>query len=416
MKFPLYDYQAKVVNEVFDLINKGTHKILCQLPTRAGKSLVATAIIEHYLAKKEKVWFLVHTNVLLDQMSEELTTHEIKHGVISPRCGEIRYRCQIISKDTLNNRYKKMQQRGWTGPKVIFIDECHLVKGSVYMNLLKQFPDAILIGLTATPIRLDGKGFDDLFDHLLIGPSIKELQDKKRLCLIDTYATEFDSSGMHSRGGDFTVEDILEKVDKPKVLANIVKHWEEKAKGKKTLTFCASIAHAEHMAEEFNKAGYPSIAVSSQDDAQTIKNKVNAYYAGKYINLVSVQLFIMGFTVKDCECIIQTRPTQSLMIYMQTVGRGMVYLPGKKLINLDCVNNIERHGLPEADREWKLTGKPQKKKKDQSELKRCVACLKPTPKVEKTCQWCGFEFVSLRVNTGISRTPEETNGKLIKVT
>jgi superfamily II DNA or RNA helicase len=308
-----------------------------------------------------------------------------------------------------------MQERGWTGPKVIFIDETHLVKGSVYMEILKQFPDVILIGLTATPIRLDGKGFEDLYQHLLVGPSIKELQAKERLCMIDTYATEFDTTGMHSRAGDYALDDILEKVDKPKVLANIVKHWEEKAKWKKTLTFCASIAHAQHMADEFTNAGYPSVAVSSKDDSQTIKNKVNAYYAGKYINLVSVQLFIMGFTVKDCECIIQTRPTQSLMIYMQTVGRGMVWLPGKTLINLDCVNNIERHGLPEADREWKLSGKPQNKKKDVTELKRCTQCLKPTPKMDKFCQWCGFEFITLRVNTGMSRTPEETEGKLIKV-
>lgn len=415
MKYPLYDYQKKVVDEVFEKINSGVRSILCQLPTRAGKSLVATAIIEHYLGIKQEIWFLAHTKILISQMSEELTTHDIKHGIISPQTGQVRYRCQVISKDTLFNRYKKMHRNGWKMPKVIIIDETHLAgRGTRYNQLLKDYPDAIIIGLTATPIRLDGKGLDDLYQEMIIGPSIKELQLKERLCPVDTYITKFDTSGMHSRGGDFLIEEVLEKVDKPKVLKDIVTHWEKIALNKKTLTFCASIDHAQHMADEFNRRGYPSIAVSSQDDPHTIKSKVNAYYAGKYINLVSVQLFIMGFTVKDCECIIQTRPTESLMIYMQTVGRGMVWLPGKRLINLDCVNNKERHGLPEDDRHWTLKGKNHKDK-DITKVKNCAMCLTNIPKLSKICPTCGFDFSQLRVSTGLSRTPEETEGYLVKV-
>lgn len=415
MKYSLYDYQSIVVEKIYKAISEGITKILCQLPTRAGKSLVATKIIEDVLSRKEVVWFLCHTNVLIKQMSEELTTHGIRHGIISPRSGMVKYRCQVISKDTLINRYKKMKANGWQPPKYIFVDECHLARGAVYTKLIEMFPDSILIGLTATPIRLDGKGLDFLFDHLIIGPSIKELQLKERLCPVDTYITEFDTTGMHSRGGDFAIDEVLEKVDKPKVLKGIVHHWEKIAKGKKTLTFCASIKHAQHMADEFNNQGYPSVAVSSEDKPEVIARKVQDYYNGKYINLISVQLFIMGFTVKDCECIIQTRPTQSLMIYMQTVGRGMVWLPGKRLINLDCVNNKIRHGLPEDDRQWTLKGKPQKDPKDKTQLKRCIQCLEPVQKKEMVCENCGFEFSELKVNTGISRTPQETDGRLVKV-
>lgn len=415
MKYPLYDYQEKVFKEIIKKISEGKRTILCQLPTRAGKSLVATAVIEKYLSEKEGIWFLGHTKVLIKQMSEELQAHEVKHGIISPQTGMVRYRCQVISKDTLFNRYKRMHKNGWKIPKVIIIDETHLAgKGTRYSKLLKDYPETIIIGLTATPIRLDGKGLDDLYEDMIIGPSIKELQEKKRLCPVDSYITEFDTSDLHSRGGDFIESEIVEKVDKPKVLKGIVRHWEEIAKNKKTLTFCASISHAQHMAEEFNRAGYSSIAVSSEDPPDIINRKVQAYYDGKYINLVSVSLFIMGFTVKDCECIIQTRPTNSLMIYLQTVGRGMVYLPGKRLINLDCVNNRDRHGLPEDDREWDLKGDG-KKVKELSKLKRCVLCLQPVPKRSSTCEHCGFDFKSLRVNTGLSRTPEETEGRLVKV-
>jgi superfamily II DNA or RNA helicase len=415
LKYPLYDYQEKVYQQVIALIKKGVKRILCQLPTRAGKSLIATAIIENNLKDKKRTWFLCHTNVLINQMSEELTTHGIRHGIITPRHNSIKYRTQIISKDTLSNRIRKMRKQGWEDPHTILVDETHLAISKIYFELLKLFPETEIIGLTATPVRLDGKGLDSLYDELIIGPSIKELQAKKRLCNIETYQTQFDATGLHSRGGDFKTDEVLERVDKPKVLKNIVRHWEQLAKGKKTLTFCASIAHAQHMADEFNNAGYPSIAVSSEDPAEVIAQKVKAYYAGKYINLVSVQLFIMGFTVKDCECIIQTRPTQSLMIYLQTVGRGMVYLPGKTLINLDCVNNVERHGLPEADRQWSLIGKPQKEKDDKTELKRCIACLEPTNKKMRYCENCGFDFAELKIDTGRSRTPEESEGQLIKV-
>lgn len=416
MKYPLYDYQAEVVKAYYKERAKGRRSILLQLPTRAGKSLVATKIIEDELGKKNPIWFLGHTKVLIKQMSEELTAHDIKHGIISPETGQVKYRCQVISKDTLFNRYKRMHKNGWKIPKVIIIDETHLAgSGTRYNKLLKDYPDSIIIGLTATPIRLDGKGLDDIYETMVIGPSIKQLQDKERLCPVDTYITEFDSSDISSDGGDFALDDVLAKVDKPKVLKNIVKHWENIAKGKKTLTFCASIAHAQHMADEFNNAGYPSIAVSSEDDQETITRKVNAYYSGKYINLISVQLFIMGFTVKDCECIIQTRPTQSLMIYMQTVGRGMVWLPGKRLINLDCVNNHALHGLPEDDRVWTLKGKKPKKEKEKSSLKRCIKCLQPILKTSKQCEHCGFDFLEIKITSGVSRTPQEKAGKLIKV-
>jgi len=415
VKYPLYNYQQVVVDEIHKKISQGIRSILCQLPTRSGKSLVATSIIETYLEQKQSVWFLAHTKILISQMSEELSTHGIKHGIIAPYAGAIKYRCQVISKDTLHNRYKKMKANGWQPPKLIIIDETHLAKGAIYEGLIKQFPESILIGLTATPIRLDGKGLNDIYQDMVIGPSIKELQLKDRLCPVDTYITEFDTAGMHSRGGDFAIDEVLEKVDKPKVLKGIVHHWEKIAKGKKTLTFCASIKHAQHMADEFNNQGYPSVAVSSEDKPEVIARKVQDYYNGKYINLISVQLFIMGFTVKDCECIIQTRPTQSLMIYMQTVGRGMVWLPGKRLINLDCVNNKIRHGLPEDDREWTLKGKPQKEKKDKTELKRCIQCLEPVPKKDMVCENCGFNFEELKIKAGISRTPQETAGRLVKV-
>ena len=192
----------------------------------------------------------------------------------------------------------------------------------------------------------------------------------------------------------------------------MVHWWEQIAKGKKTLTFCASIKHAEDIAEEFNLRGYPSVAVSSNDGKMGIKKKLDAYYSGHFINLVSVDLFTMGFTVKECDCILQCRPTESLMIYMQSLGRGMIWLEGKTLTNIDCVNNWKRHGRPEDDREWSLEG-INKKDREIAKLKKCPQCFHPVPVSSRLCPDCNYLWTETAISG--SRIPEERTGKMIRL-
>lgn len=410
MKHVPYDYQHKTFDDTIAAIQHCERRIMVNLPTRAGKSIIACMLVEAFSG--ESIYFIAHKKILITQMSEELTENGIQHGIIAPWAPQLRYRVQVISKDTFYNRYKTMASTGWKPPKLIIVDEAHMSQGARYKEILDAFPESILIGLTATVIRLDGRPFRPMFEHLIKGPSISELQKKERLCEIDTFVADFDDSGIRTRAGDYVTGDVLEKVDKPAVISNLVSHWETFAKGKKTLTFCASIKHAQDVAEQFNEAGYPSIALSSKSTSQELKEKVQAYYRGEYINLVSVDLFLMGFTVKDCGCILQARPTQSLMVYLQALGRGMVWLPRKKLINLDCVNNYIRHGLPDDDREWTLDGAT-KKAKEIASLKKCPACFRPVPVATRVCEHCGYQWTETE-NAGV-RMPEEKTGKLVKI-
>lgn len=411
MKYALRDYQVRLTSETLEQIRAGVKRILIQLPTRGGKSGIIAAITEEF--RSRFVWFFAHTAILIDQMSQEYTDHGINHGIIRPDAPQLNYRCQVISKDSLLSRHKSGRLATLSRPDVIIIDEAHLALADTYQQIIDLYPEAVIIGLTATPIRLDRKGLGRIFQVMLKGPSIQALQARKILCPVDTYAVDlFDETGVHTTGGDYNTAEVMAKVDKPFVLAEIVKHWEDRAKGKKTLTFCASIQHARDMAEQFNQAGYPSVAIDSKDGKEVIRQKLRDYYAGKYINLCSVNLFLMGLTVRDCECIIQARPTQSLMIYLQALGRGMMYLLGKVLINLDCVNNWTRHGLPEDDREWSLADPPKRKTKevDKATLKRCPACLHPVKVQVKSCPHCGFVW-----SVTASRTPQEKDGKLVKI-
>ena len=264
MKYVPYSYQKDMYDKTMELINKGEHSIAIQLPTRSGKSIVALLLIEYFsVIMKESVYFVGHTNILLTQMSDDLITNGIQHGIIAPWAPQLKYRVQVISKDTLFNRYKKMKETGWKNPRIIIVDECHISMSARYKEILDSYPDSILIGLSATMIRLDGKGLNAIYKNMIQGPSIKELQNIKRLCPIDTFAVEFDDSGLKTSHGDYNRSDVLGRVDKPQILKDIVKHWELLAKNKKTLTFCASIKHAQDMAEEFNAAGYSSVATVS---------------------------------------------------------------------------------------------------------------------------------------------------------
>lgn len=415
MKYPLYDYQSRVYKQILDLQFSGSESMCIQMPTRSGKSAVISKITEDFMKENRIVWFIAHTNILIFQMSDELKDHGMKHGIISPHAPMLRYRVQIASKDSLVSRIEKMRASGWPLPDEVIVDECHMILAKTYVKLLKALESSRIYGFTATPIRRDGKSLGDIFDDLIVGPSIQDLQAIDKLAPVETFGVQlFDSSGVKKSMGDFNQKQVAEKVDNKFVISEIVQHWEKMAKGLKTLTFAVNIKHAHDLAEEFTEAGYPSIAISSKDGRHGIKEKLDGYYSGKYINLVSVNLFIMGFTIKDCRCIIQARPTDSLMIYMQSVGRGMIPNEnGEPLINIDCVNNFERHGLPEDERLWSLSG-PKKKEKNISALKRCPKCQRISKITARKCDHCGFLWTEV-AEVG-SRMPEEKDGQLIKIT
>jgi DNA repair protein RadD len=412
MLYKPYGYQQKVYEQVMDLIDNGEHSIVVQMCTRSGKSIVALLLIEYFsVMLKESVYFIGHTNILLTQMSDDLITNGIKHGIIAPWAPKIfSSKVQVISKDTLFNRYKNMKESGWKNPRIIIVDECHISMSKRYKEILESYPDSIIIGLSATPTRLDGKGLDSIYKTMVTGPSIKQLQKIEKLCLIDNYVVDFDTSGIRTTAGDYNNADVNSRVDKPQVLKDIVKHWEIFAKNKKTLTFCASIQHAKDMAKQFNDAGYPSVHISSKDGRDEIKKKISDYYSGKYINLCSINLFIMGFTIRDCECIVQASPTKSLMKYLQSLGRGMMFVLGKTLINLDMCNNYTIHGLPDEDRIWNLTGSKGTGSPEASKYKRCPQCFRPVKIHNRNCPWCQYEFEF----TG-SRLPKQKEGSLRKI-
>jgi DNA repair protein RadD len=400
MKYSLFDDQEELYLKIENALAAGEKRILAIGPTRFGKSAIISKLTEtHY---REGIWFLAHTDILINQMSEEYTNHGIYHNFIKAGRPEIISKVMVVSKDTLVSRIDRYIKTGKRPGKYIIADEAHLFEAETFQMIKNAFPECVLIGFTATACRLDNKPLGNSFDIMLKGPSVRHLQKIKRLAPIKSIVA-------HSLD-NIDMTDIENQVTQKYIIKDVVKHWERHAKNKKTLTFCASIDHAEKLAKQFNDCGYPTVATSSKDGEDTIKKKLADYYAGKYLNMCSVNLFIMGMTIKECECIVQARPTESYMIYKQQIGRGMMYIPGKTLINLDCCNNYSRHGDPSDDPDYQLH--TDYTPVEISNVRRCEVCDNSYGKDDPACPYCGAEYIPRTVG---ARQLNEVDGIMIEV-
>jgi superfamily II DNA or RNA helicase len=412
MKHTPVEHQTKAFNDTEKAIADGHKCVMIQMPTRSGKSIVSTMLIEKY--REGGVWFLAHTKILISQASRDLSDSEIKHGILMPGYPQMRYKVQVMSKDTLFCRLDKMIYNGWEFPALAIIDEAHLSMSARYAEIIALLIEngCIVIGLSATPQRLDKKPFSPPFTHIVKGPAIKYLQDIKFTCKIDTFIVDRcmgDGEASISRG-EFSAGDLEKLDDKPFILANIVNHWKNLASGKQTLVFCATVKHSQDMANSFCENGIDARSLTSEN-IDEIEQTLADYYAGKFLVLCSVNLFVAGFTVKKCACIIQARRTMSLVHYLQSIGRGSMFDGDKILINIDCVNNFFRFWHPDMAREWTLDA-PRKKIKEESMFKRCPDCQRPVIKFDTVCPHCSHVFEKRILIRG---DIEEVEGQLVKV-
>lgn len=292
------------------------------------------------------------------------------------------------------------------------IHNCHHAKSKSYSTLIEKWPDALLLGVTATPQRLDGKPLSDVFDHLITGPNMRTLIDQGFLADYEYYAPQVVEAPKHMTGGEYRLDEVAELMDNKKIIGSAVDHYRKYVDGLPAIASCASIAHAEHVAEGFREAGYQAMAVHSRLDDKTIDKALNGLRNGSMQVITQCELLGEGTDIPGATALIGLRHTASLTIFLQHIGRVLRRCDGKeKAIILDHVGNYTRHGLPDDPREWSLDGR---QKKDKGELiyKRCPECIRPVPKTSRTCPFCGFMWTPERVGREL---PEEAEGELVEV-
>ena len=352
----LFDYQEDMVKRVQEAF-RHYDSVMVQMPTGTGKTYLLAALVGLFL--KEEVWVVAHRRELVSQIKDTLEKFfsSLKSTSI-----------KVISIQWLSRHYGEMEEK----PGLIVIDEAHHALAETYAEVMNAYPKAKKLGLTATPYRLNGKGFTDLFDTLLCSWSMERFIAEGRLSLYDYYSIKPDSAAqllidsLQKRGadGDYQQKELNEVMDVKPSLERLCLTIKEYVPGKKGIVYAISIQHAEHIAEFYRENGIKAVAISSKTPSSLRKELIERFKSSSLLSslnstsdeievLVSVDLFSEGFDCPDVEFIQLARPTLSLAKYMQMVGRGLRVAEGKEYcVILDNVGLYKRFGLPSVDRDW----------------------------------------------------------------
>ena len=390
----LRDYQVDLIDRVRVAL-RSHRRVVAQLPTGGGKTALSTTMLKTVASKGFGGMFTVHRQELVDQTIRTFTEFGLPYGVISAGYKEApRELIQIASIDTLRARLRA----GWRpkiAPKLIVADECHHAAAGGWAYVLSEFADAKIIGLTATPERLDGRGLDEQFDHMECGPSTGELIRRGYLSKYRPFCpSPPDLTGAKTKMGDFVKRDIGGIMDKSSITGDAISHYLAHARDRRALVFCVSVEHSQHVVQQAKDAGIVAWHLDGETNRGERRQAITAFRRGEIKMLSNVDLFGEGFDVPAADVSIMLRPTRSKALFLQQCGRVLRPLEGKApAILLDHAGNIHRHGLPCDEREWSLAGvDKQKGEAPAVEPKTCPKCMFTHRAGPPKCPNCGFKY------------------------
>ena len=365
MQIKLFDYQEDMKERIEKALC--LHRsVMAQMPTGTGKTYLLAAVIDSFVKNNPnvKVWIVAHRRELVSQIEETIRRF---HAYSASANDSLLTSVNVMSIQWLSRHYREMGME----PGLIVIDEAHHALAETYAEVMNAYPKAKKLGLTATPYRMNGKGFTDLFDTLLCSWSMERFIAEGRLSLYDYYSIKPDSAdqrlidSLQRRGadGDYQQKELNEVMDVRPSLERLCLTIKQYVPGKKGIVYAISIQHAEHIAEFYRENGIKAVAISSKTplaDRKLLIEKFKKTHTdltestdNEIEVLVSVDLFSEGFDCPDVEFIQLARPTLSLAKYMQMVGRGLRAAEGKEYcVILDNVGLYKRFGLPSVDRDW----------------------------------------------------------------
>ena len=390
MSLTLRPYQQQAVHDLRIAIRHGSRAPLLVLPTGGGKTIVMAEIMRSLADRGRTAMVLVHRRELIAQTSSKLTLAGVEHGIIAAGVTGANASIQVASVQTLARRLARIS----ACPDLILVDEAHHANAGQWSAVLNHWPRALRLGVTATPVRLDGRGLSAVFDHLVLGPSVADLTSTGYLSPSRIYAPPqvADLTQLRRRAGDYAIDQAATAMDRPTVTGDAIAHYQRLATGQRAIAFCCSVQHAEHVCTSFNAAGIPAATLlgNTPDRAATVAG----FDAGSVQVLVTVDVVSEGFDIPAASCAILLRPTQSLGLYLQQVGRVLRPASGKDhALILDHVGNVHRHGWPDDPRDWTLADPPRRARGSSvpaptvSTCPVCYAAFRPAP----VCPCCGHE-------------------------
>lgn len=431
MPFTLRPYQSRGVEHVRRHIRAGVQRVLLVAPTGAGKTVIATHIIECSVALGNRILFLAHRRELISQAFRKLIgctcrpgyDHDsllpdpqcradgLPRGMVGVLMANDRRRnpgavVQVASVDTLRHRAKPPAD-------LIIVDEAHRSLAKTYKDLAAAYPSAAIIGLTATPYRADRRGLGEVYQELVVVATPRELIAEGALVQPRVFTVPAkdlpDLSRVRIKGNDYDPTELSAAVDKRELVGSIVEHWQRLASDRLTVVFAASVEHSKHITESFRAAG----VAAEHLDGTTPTEERDAILArlerGETRVVVNYGVLVEGWDQPSVKCAVLARPTKSTGVFLQMAGRILRPFMGLNALILDHAGCTLEHGFVEDDREFTLAAAEKKKRTNVTIAKTCPACYAIVPISTRYCE-CGHQF-----EVAERTPPKEKDGHLVEV-
>jgi superfamily II DNA or RNA helicase len=378
--FNLRDYQQDLVSKTFATWSKGTQKVLLQLSTGGGKTIIFAAVASKFTARGSSVLVVAHREELINQAAEKLAAvTKVQPGIIKAGYKPTDSLIQVASIQTLSRR------KTYPTAKLVIIDEAHHASANSYRRLLDAYPDALTLGLTATPRREDGYGLRDIFDHLICSITTKELIAQGYLTDYKLIAGFKYSQHKVPQKRDFTKKE-LEAVASDYKPSEVLKQWKNFCDGKKTVIFAVNVMHSKQIAVAFCADGITCEHLDGDTPNNQRKAILDRFRSGQTLVISNCAILTEGFDCPDSRAAVIARPTSSVTLWLQMIGRILRPAPLKDYATiLDMTDNWFRLGRPCDHRKWSL--EPISCDPDTQGVRCCPHChhvFKPMPALIRT--------------------------------
>ena len=411
------EYQQHWKQDIYDAWGAGYRNVLGVMPTGGGKSYTVGEIVREH---QGTVAVIAHRQELVGQLSMAIAGQGVAHRIIAPHKVQKfimseQYRdlgtslvtpnanVAVIGVDTLVRREK--EHKDWLQQVGLWVtDECHhILRSNKWGKACSMMPNAIGLGVTATPCRADGHGLGrhaaGVMDYMVEGPTMRELIGTDFLTDYRVFAPPSDVDYDHvniGQSGDYVQKQLKTAVRESHLIGDVVQHYMRIAPGKRGITFATDVETAADIARQFRAAGVPAEMVSAKTPDKLRTQIIRQFRAGELLQLVNVDLFGEGFDLPAVEVVSMARRTMSYGLYCQQFGRALRVLdtnPNKTAIIIDHAGNVQLHGLPDKDRIWTLDNAERtprcKNTDDEVPLRYCPECIQPYERTHKCCPHCG---------------------------
>lgn len=383
-----HDYQLAAIRATRDHIRAGARRILIVAPVGAGKTTIGAEIIHGAMERGSRAMFIAHRKELVDQASKRLDRYAIPHGIIMPSSGRKRPNAQVQVA-----MVQTLARRGYAQPvDLILADEAHRAAAKTWRSVLERYPNAVILGLTATPWRLDGTGLCDIFEEMVEVCQPRDLIDRTPAVLVAPRCFSLampDLGGVKLRKGEFDPDQLEELMATQANMDEILSNWRRLAADRQTIVFATTIKHSQMIVDAFGRAGVQAAHVDGTMPTGQRAAILRDFEAGLLQVVSNVNILTEGYDYPALGCVVMARPTQSLSLYIQMAGRVMRTAPGKAdAFLLDHAGNVIRHGKPEWPRAWDLAGKSKRAASD-APVTICSECFAAYESSADFCPNCG---------------------------